>query len=77
MIITFDCDEIEIGGYLEELAELGWQVIFSHPDGDYVYCEANTETKRLDIEYYEEEDECPCGDMDLYSFLESVGIDCP
>ena len=50
MIITFDCDEIEIGGYLEELAELGWQVIFSHPDGDYVYCEANTETKILDIE---------------------------
>ena len=76
-MITFECDAYEIEERIEDLNELGWLVTISHPDGDYVYCEANTETKILDIEYYEEEDECPCGDMDLYSFLESVGIDCP
>lgn len=29
MIITFECDDIEIEGYLEELAELGWQIVIS------------------------------------------------
>lgn len=74
MIITFECDDIEIEGYLEELAELGWQIVISHPDGEFVYCEANTETKILDIEYYEDEDECPIGYSTIYDFLDSVGL---
>ena len=74
MIITFDCDEIEIGGYLEELAELGWQVIFSHPDGDYVCCYVDYDKKYMDIEYYEDEDECPIGSSTIYDFLDSVGL---
>lgn len=74
MIITFECDDIEIEGYLEELAELGWQIVISHPDGEFVYCEANTETKIPDIEYYEDEDECPTGSSTIYDFLDSVGL---
>ena len=74
MIITFECDDIEIEGYLEELAELGWQIVIFHPDGEFVYCEANTETQILDIEYYEDEDECPTGSSTIYDFLDSVGL---
>lgn len=47
---------------------------YFHPDGEFVYCAANTETKIQDIEYYEDEDECPIGNSTIYDFLDSVGL---
>jgi len=66
-MVTFECDAYEIEERIEELNELGWLITISHPDGDYV-------NKHIDIEYYEDEDECPTGSSTIYDFLDSVGL---
>ena len=73
MIITFECDAYEIEERIEELNELGGGTI-SHPDGDYVWCYVDYDNKLIDIEYYEDEDECPTGSSTIYDFLDSVGL---
>lgn len=73
-MITFECDAYEIEERIEELNELGWLVTISHPDGDYVCCYVDYDNKYIDIEYYEDEDECPIGSSTIYDFLDSVGL---
>lgn len=73
-MITFECDAYEIEERIEELNELGWLVTISHPDGDYVCCYVDYDKKYMDIEYYEDEDECPIGSSTIYDFLDSVGL---
>lgn len=73
-MVTFECDAYEIEERIEELNELGWLVTISHPDGDYVCCYVDYDNKHMDIEYYEDEDECPIGSSTIYDFLDSVGL---